>query len=570
MVTRYNPNSIVDTLAKAGQPNDYASRAKLAGSLGITNYQGTANQNTDLIKRYTNNASVTTPTVVPTPTAVVTPTPTTTPTVTPSVSRYTNPLNQYKDYYSNLKTNFTSGDENAIREAERARVQEQLNSVEAMANSQRNDQIVENKQNSGRTRSILSASGLGGSGRGLAKTTETEKYNQKQLQDIENAKQAKIAELLAGVDDRASKAIEAARQEAKGNFEAKLKFDKENVDAAKNAAIEFAKLGVTQDKLDPKDIEDIMSQTGMSKLELDALWNGNLPDSMKTQYQDVTTQGANGNATLTRVGHNPQTGEVTKQVYDLGVPYTDVAKGDVQKYGKDGLMIVYPNGTHKVLVGSSDGSNASAVNSNLNEFPADIQAAAQSILDGKTKLNEYPSAKRLQINQAMSKVYNAEGGNELAQGAYDSIISLEKHPGFKSAIGAKGLSSFFGLKGKPVGGSDAAGFDKELEKLKANIKLVNIKYLKGTGALSDSEGKTLEDAGTSLDTSLPEKDFKTELERVKKALLKANNVTKESNSDQYANERNQLQQGEILVQDKNGNVGAIPANEFDASLYTKI
>lgn len=519
MVTRYNPNSIVDTLAKAGQANDYASRAKLAGSLGITNYQGTANQNTDLIKRYTNNASVTQPTVVPTPT------------VTPSVSRYTNPLNQYKDYYSNLKTNFTSGDENAIREAERARVQEQLNSVEAMAGSQRGDQIVENKQNSGRTRSILSASGLGGSGRGLAKTTETEKYNQKQLQDIENAKQAKIAALLAGVDDRASKAIEAARQEAKGNFEAKLKFDKESVDAAKQSAIEFAKLGVTQDKLDPKDIEDIMSQTGMSKLELDALWNGNLPDSMKTQYQDVTTQSANGNATLTRVGHNPQTGEVTKQVYDLGIPYTDVAKGDVQKYGKDGLMIVYPNGTHKVLVGSSDGSSGSGTGAG--------GSTATSTDEKKLELTTL-------IDDLRSDTTKGKGS---AIGA-----SFAKFVPFGESLGLQ---------------PDRAAFEAKLNTLKSNLTLDNLKLLKGS--MSDKDLLFLNSVGSSLDTNMSEEAFNKELDRLKTKISTAVTPPPTDNTtDQYSTERAQLQTGEILVQDKNGNVGAIPANEFDASLYTKI
>ena len=167
----------------------------------------------------------------------------------------------------------------------------------------------------------------------------------------------------------------------------------------------------------------------------------------------------------------------------------------------------------------------------LSGFPADIQAAAQSIFDGKSKLNEYPSAKRLQINQAMSKLYTAEGGNELAQGAYDSIVTLETHPGKSGAIGAKGASSLFGLKSKPIEGTQAAGFLKQLETLKANIKLVNIKYLKGTGALSDAEGKTLEDAGTSLDPSLPEEDFNKELKRVKAVLLKANNISQKASPE---------------------------------------
>ena len=160
------------------------------------------------------------------------------------------------------------------------------------------------------------------------------------------------------------------------------------------------------------------------------------------------------------------------------------------------------------------------------EVPEDIKLAAESIYNGRSKLNEYPSAKRLAINAYMNSLYTAEGGNELAQVTYDAIKELETHPGFGGAIGAKGISSFFGIKGTPVGGTDAAGFLAKLDQLKASIKLVNIKYLKGTGALSDAEGKTLEDAGTSLNPSLPETDFTKEMQRVKKALEKANNIAK--------------------------------------------
>lgn len=45
--------SIVDTLKASGQASDFASRAKLATSEGITNYTGTADQNTQLLQKYT-------------------------------------------------------------------------------------------------------------------------------------------------------------------------------------------------------------------------------------------------------------------------------------------------------------------------------------------------------------------------------------------------------------------------------------------------------------------------------------------------------------------------------------
>jgi hypothetical protein len=48
--TAYQGGSIVDYLSSTGKAADYNSRAKLAASAGITNYTGTASQNTQLLK----------------------------------------------------------------------------------------------------------------------------------------------------------------------------------------------------------------------------------------------------------------------------------------------------------------------------------------------------------------------------------------------------------------------------------------------------------------------------------------------------------------------------------------
>ena len=211
------------------------------------------------------------------------------------------------------------------------------------------------------------------------------------------------------------------------------------------------------------------------------------------------------------------------------------------RYDENGNVIAHVAKTYAPKAG--DGSMVTSPTAVLSDFPPDIQNAAQSILDGKSKLNEYPSAKRLSINSAMSLVYKAEGGDTLAQGAYDAIKELETHPGFSGAVGTNYLGGF----GKSIPGSDSAGFLAKLDQLKANIKLVNIKYLKGTGALSDSEGKTLEDAGTSLNPDLPEADFTKELARVKKVLEKTSNVKPEVTTD-YSNSSN----ADLLgIKDKN-------------------
>jgi len=47
--SNYTGSSVTDFLKAAGQPNDFASRAKLAAGYGISNYTGTAAQNTQLL-----------------------------------------------------------------------------------------------------------------------------------------------------------------------------------------------------------------------------------------------------------------------------------------------------------------------------------------------------------------------------------------------------------------------------------------------------------------------------------------------------------------------------------------
>ena len=64
----YTGNSIVDYLKSVGQSSDYASRATLAQSNGITGYTGTAQQNTQLL----NAIKGSTPAPVPAPTATPT------------------------------------------------------------------------------------------------------------------------------------------------------------------------------------------------------------------------------------------------------------------------------------------------------------------------------------------------------------------------------------------------------------------------------------------------------------------------------------------------------------------
>jgi hypothetical protein len=98
-----------------------------------------------------------------------------------------------------------------------------------------------------------------------------------------------------------------------------------------------------------------------------------------------------------------------------------------------------------------------------------------------------------------------------AQTAIDSIDQLLVHPGRISGTGA---SSFL----SNIPGTDARGFQAQLETFKAQTFIPMVSALKGMGALSDAEGKKLSAAVGALDPSMPEAEFEKELRKVQKTL----------------------------------------------------
>lgn len=85
--------------------------------------------------------------------------------------------------------------------------------------------------------------------------------------------------------------------------------------------------------------------------------------------------------------------------------------------------------------------------------------------------------------------------------------SGKTHPGFSDAVGAKGLSSGFGLLSKPISGTKAADFQALLDQVSGQAFLDARQQLKGGGAITDFEGKKAEGAITRMKTSQSEDEF---------------------------------------------------------------
>lgn len=153
-------------------------------------------------------------------------------------------------------------------------------------------------------------------------------------------------------------------------------------------------------------------------------------------------------------------------------------------------------------------------------------------LKGKVKENKDRQAQIIKNKDEAAQSVVASGESTL-----DIISEIEKHPGFESAIGAKGISSMFGAFDDPISGTDAAGVVALIETLEAQNFLTAIGQFKsagGAGSLSDNEGKKLGAALSNLKTSQNEKDFKKSLNVIRELVKKQISRAKAQNSNLFS------------------------------------
>lgn len=104
----------------------------------------------------------------------------------------------------------------------------------------------------------------------------------------------------------------------------------------------------------------------------------------------------------------------------------------------------------------------------------------------------------------------AQGRVAAFDSALDTLDVIAKHPGKKDVVGAVtgGIVSL-------IPGTNAAGFASQLETFKAQTFIPQVAALKGMGALSDAEGKKLTAAVGALDPKMKQKEFDSQLTKIK-------------------------------------------------------
>lgn len=112
----------------------------------------------------------------------------------------------------------------------------------------------------------------------------------------------------------------------------------------------------------------------------------------------------------------------------------------------------------------------------------------------------------------------AESMRSMLDASLSTITRLKEPSGMAGAVGAKGPMSLFGLMEKPMAGSSAADYATHVDALKSQLTLPRMEMMRGLGAMSDREFKTLSDSATALNRDMSEAEFARELGNIERTL----------------------------------------------------
>jgi hypothetical protein len=124
---------------------------------------------------------------------------------------------------------------------------------------------------------------------------------------------------------------------------------------------------------------------------------------------------------------------------------------------------------------------------------------------------------------------SADDADRMVDEALASIKTLRDNTeGFAGAVGAPALNWRAPLnmaselwQGRPASGTPEADFAQQFESLKAKVTLPNLKMMKGMGALSDAEGKRIENASLVASRATSEQEFVRAIKEIEDTLKAA-------------------------------------------------
>jgi hypothetical protein len=420
-------------------------------------------------------------------------------------------------------------DENAIRENARQGMQASIDAINANYANLITQENQNGQERTGETRAINARSGLMGSDFGAAADTKTQQFNQQQVKSLQDEQNAKIQAVQQNIEDRASAEIESQRTYNLNKYQADESVYEKNQAAAKADLQTLAASGTKLDSLNPDQKAALFKQAGYSDPAMgEVIYNAMLPKAAQIDYKSENL----GNGTVLFYGMDPTTGQLKTQKVSVDMPMDASLT-----IAPDGTPLIFDKtkGTASIAPGFTKGEFAKSDSSSSTGGAGSYQPGANPTVDswvtnvaaGTAKLSDVPNNLLNSVSQGLAATHGS--ADDIVATTKQSLQELQtmvdNNQGFTSAVGAKGLSSFFGIKGSPLAGSAAANFDAKLKQVVNDVVLPNLKVLHGLGRVTDREFQALSNSVTALGTNLSETQFKTELKDITDRVNQAQNAT---------------------------------------------
>lgn len=202
--------------------------------------------------------------------------------------------------------------------------------------------------------------------------------------------------------------------------------------------------------------------------------------------------------------------------------------------------------------------------------PATVSGWVSSIKSGTAKLSDLTANPALKNAVVIAMAAGGTSQSQILQTTQQSLKDLQAmvdqpaglNPlgtGFSSAVGVKGLSSFFGLKSTPIAGSPAADFDAKLNQVKNDVILPNLTLLHGLGRVTDREFQALTSAVTALSTNQSQGAFKQSLQEI------TDQINQKVNDASGGTKTGTLSDGTQVTQNADGSITDAKGNKYDAN-----
>lgn len=500
MENTYDP--LKQYLKTQGQDFSMANLQSLATSKGMAGYTGTDEQNRQL-------SSSITPTKTPTQTeqpqlAGYTPITSVTPdeltTVSQAYGDFVRDPNQYMASQGMSEQDF--------RNKEMARMQREIDATNAVYANK----LVRAKElgqgRLGSSTAIQARRGMLGSDFGEAITRGTENVNQDIYNSIEAERALAESQIRLGVEQMAKKNFEEARAAKESGFKNYIEFLKGSEEKKQANAEQLANILVAQG-IDPGNY---------SSLNADAIKSGTTADLVKKAYMLKRYESEQA----TKAAEEASKRKIQEALATKGIETIGEGQAGYQYDPVTGQYKLVASRAKTYAPSTTGGVTGGTGNPQVDGWVALIQK-------GEASITNVPATLRTAVANGLSQ---SPRFNEATLANLQIVEDVLKNPGAISGLIQTGSIPF----------TAGATTKNQYEQLKGLLALDSREKLKGSGAISDFESKTLERAASSIGRNQGEADFENNLRKIRGVFRTASGMTADV---KVTNQLGQVDQGEL-------------------------